>query len=404
MARPSSKPNPEPEARRESLIRYPQLPVEDGGLNQEGRGEPPEFECLTYEEFLSLCSLDPKGLFMQINQQLKEAIDVTDNYETQIRDKDSQIDALAEEKERFQRALALMVANQVNDRSTPVPMTGDKSTKLPDPPLLTDGKDPKFEDWLSKMRSKLSANEDHYPTEKLRKAYVENRVGGKAADHLAPRLKDEAINKYTTAEEMFKHLECIFLDPNRVINAKRNFKSLMMKTGEPFQDFLTNFLYISGEAKAPVDSLKEEIYLKLTPKLQELTLNQWVTEITFDEYVNYCSKIADNLRVIEKRVQHQSERRFTSNKETFRSPFTNTFTPVTMNYPMNTQPRKELTPIDSTERERLMREGRCYYCKERGHLARDCARRQRATELKILDKGKGQEMEAVDCQSVKDLP
>ena len=40
-----------------------------------------------------------------------------------------------------------------------------KSSKHPDPPIFTDGKDPSWDDWSSKMREKLRINADHYPTE-----------------------------------------------------------------------------------------------------------------------------------------------------------------------------------------------------------------------------------------------
>ena len=66
--------------------------------------------------------------------------------------------------------------------------------KLPNPPVLADGNDPEFEDWDSRMRNKLKANVDHYNTEALRIAYVENRVGGKAVKHLRPRLRASAVH------------------------------------------------------------------------------------------------------------------------------------------------------------------------------------------------------------------
>ena len=103
--------------------------------------------------------------------------------------------------------------------------------KLPNPPVLT----PEFEDWDSRMRNKLKANADHYNTEALRVAYVENRVGGKVA-----------VNPDTTAEEMLKHLETISQDAN---NAKREFRKLNMRATDKFQDFLTNFLHLAGEAQ-----------------------------------------------------------------------------------------------------------------------------------------------------------
>jgi hypothetical protein len=148
--------------------------------------------------------------------------------------------------------------------------------KLPNPPVLTDGKDPEFEDWDSRMRNKLKANADHYNTEALRIAYVENRVGGKAAKHLRPRLRASAVNPYTTAEEMLKHLETIFQDANKEANAKREFRKLNMRATDKFQDFLTDFLHLAGEAQIPATMYKDELYQRVTWKLQEMTIkNRW---------------------------------------------------------------------------------------------------------------------------------
>lgn len=40
-----------------------------------------------------------------------------------------------------------------------------KSEKVPDPPILTDGKDLKFKDWYIEMKNKLQANTDWYDTD-----------------------------------------------------------------------------------------------------------------------------------------------------------------------------------------------------------------------------------------------
>jgi hypothetical protein len=55
--------------------------------------------------------------------------------------------------------------------------------------------------------------------------------GGEAADHLSPSLREDAVNKYTTAASI-----SILI---RVIKAKRNFRALMTDR-ESLQDFLTN--------------------------------------------------------------------------------------------------------------------------------------------------------------------
>jgi hypothetical protein len=50
---------------------------------------------------------------------------------------------------------------------------------------------------------------------------------------------------------MLKHLEKISQDANKEANAKREFRKLNMRATDKFQDFLTNFLHLAGEAQIP---------------------------------------------------------------------------------------------------------------------------------------------------------
>jgi Zinc knuckle len=59
------------------------------------------------------------------------------------------------------------------------------------------------------------------------------------------------------------------------------------------------------------------------------------------------------------------------------------------------------TPMDATEREKLMKDGRCFYCKDRGHIATDCPRKGRTTEVKALEDSKAGSEEG---QWLKDRP
>ena len=63
-----------------------------------------------------------------------------------------------------------------------------KSAKIPNPPLLTDGKEPQFEDWLLLMTQKLEANHDHYNSPQLCCAYMASHCDGKAHKHITPQL------------------------------------------------------------------------------------------------------------------------------------------------------------------------------------------------------------------------
>ena len=47
-----------------------------------------------------------------------------------------------------------------------------KSTKIPDPPAFTDGKELTFDAWKRGIRNKLRANEDHYPSEFAKLTYA----------------------------------------------------------------------------------------------------------------------------------------------------------------------------------------------------------------------------------------
>ena len=66
-----------------------------------------------------------------------------------------------------------------------------KSTKFPDPPILINRKDPKFTNWLLKIKAKFRANKNYYNIEKLKIAYVKSRIKKNASRYFAPRLKKE---------------------------------------------------------------------------------------------------------------------------------------------------------------------------------------------------------------------
>ena len=100
-----------------------------------------------------------------------------------------------------------------------------KLTKLPDPPMLTNGHATRFDIdvWKSKMVKKLNANADHYSTEALRIVYVNNCMDGKAYKHLAARSKIDARKPFATAEEMFEILQKAYNDVNQTHTTMNKF-------------------------------------------------------------------------------------------------------------------------------------------------------------------------------------
>jgi hypothetical protein len=68
-------------------------------------------------------------------------------------------------------------------------------------------------------------------------------ITGKAQRHMAPRLRDGAINKYKDSDEILEHLKVIYNDPNCLITAKNEFQQLSMRTSDQFYNFHSNFIY-----------------------------------------------------------------------------------------------------------------------------------------------------------------
>jgi hypothetical protein len=89
--------------------------------------------------------------------------------------------------------------------------------------MLDDGKAVWFDDWLVLIKQKLTKNTNHYNIPGLQIALVLGYTTRKAQRHMAPRLRDGAINKYKDSDEILEHLKVIYNDPNHLITAKNEF-------------------------------------------------------------------------------------------------------------------------------------------------------------------------------------
>jgi hypothetical protein len=170
---------------------------------------------------------------------------------------DIQIGVLVDENDSLQRTIVRnAVRGNTGDNHNSYP---SKSTKLPDPDLLDDGKSPSFKSWLAKMRSKFDVNRDHYDTESAQMAYVFSRTIGMAKEHLQPRYKSDDDVEFQTAEEMIDYLKEIFTNPFKQRTTDLQFKNLTMQKDKAFHDFYTLFLKTAAKAKVPKVSYQSEL-------------------------------------------------------------------------------------------------------------------------------------------------
>jgi hypothetical protein len=331
----------------------------------------------TIEYFRSAFQENPTQLFKRINEVLVRL----NTIKTKIISLESE--ALAQRQDTAEIIIQneelrveLLQALRQNRQSTPLYNRPQKSTKLPDPPIFTDGKGMKFSDWVSRIRNKLRVNSDHYPTDSIQLAYIEGRVEGEAARHISPRLAPDSADPYRTIQDLLDHLSEIYEDPNRTFEAKNEFKKLFMSKNQTFHEFHTKFLQLSNEAKIIKNDLKYELYSKLSFALQKAVISHFNSDISFQEFAKQCGIYDQSLRAIEARESR------TKKSGTLISP-TNTKT-VVQPATSTSNPRSRLS-YNNELKQQLSRAGKCFICHEAGHLMRDCPHCR--TEVKVIEEG-----------------
>ena len=321
-----------------------------------------------YQDYLKLIAD-----FGSLREQLKKTIRENASASARVEEAESQYDDMAEElkeakrKQEHAERLLEVVLRQVRAES---PTAAKRSTKLPDPPVFTDGKEITIDHWSQKMRAKLAANADHYPTEELKMAYLASRVEGTANLHLAPRLRYTAANKFQTAEEMLEALERVFGDPHRRQTAMASFRKLYQGTKD-FNTFWSEFQRLAAELEiiAP-DYLLEEFRERVSTELKKAM-------VTVD--IPNVYELAKRCQEWDRRIQQNktAEARVSKFRPaaavTPAGPATGTVERLAADVRSATSPvRFPATPMQreqTPERGRLIEERRCFRCKRLGHLA-----------------------------------
>ena len=150
---------------------------------------------ITYEEFLKECQERLEWLYkktLQMHEQYNDELHVQENHlanavstrqaramemaqlQEQINKLEEYLNLASTDHDAYANWLAQDLLNpghHVATKRTEWPFS-HKSAKIPDPPLLTDGKEPWFKDWLLLMTQKLDTNHNHYDSPQLCHAYM----------------------------------------------------------------------------------------------------------------------------------------------------------------------------------------------------------------------------------------
>ena len=143
------------------------------------------------------------------------------------------------------------------------------SLKISDSSLLDDSFNSTWEEWVSKIQTKLSVNEDHYLTEIVCMRYVLFWLSVKTAQHTEFCFSYEfsVINLYHTADEILKNLKKIYEN----LNKSRNYCQIyieLLQSFKRFSDFYVEFCCLFTFLRYGKTQCMNNLWDKISPHLQ----------------------------------------------------------------------------------------------------------------------------------------
>jgi hypothetical protein len=247
----------------------------------------------------------------------------------------------------------------------------ERSSKLADPPVFYNQKEKDvlgFEAWIRQIKNKLVVNADHFPTTHAAQTYVETRIGGVAADNLQPYLRENSALQITTAEELVKHLEAEYRDPNQGRRARDAYEALRMKPSDDYLRFKNEFVRLAGECGENRAAWKDQFKRRLTTALQgSLALAYCDDAIGFEHFARVGAEVANTLSNAYK------------DKQASKSSNNNRLAERKNSKPA--EPRQQ-----QSDQKRLVEEkdeARCFVCGEVGHFAARCPQKKGQSEKKV---------------------
>ncbi|KAJ8127922.1 hypothetical protein O1611_g5714 [Lasiodiplodia mahajangana] len=244
-----------------------------------------------------------------------------------------------------------------------------------------------FEVWYRSQNNRLTNNEDWFTTDAAKMADIESHLGGEVANNLQPYLETTHPNCIRTSKALMEHLKQQYEDPNKKQKSRAAFAALEMGSLNDFQAFKNEFHKLAGERMLPKDDWKDEFYQRLAPRIKyQVTKNYLDAKVTYQEFVLEVEQLVHTMNQVDadkKKKQgsssnssgagnkNQRQRRF-DNRQDSRAPSSSSSSSAPANH------KSKLGKPNKAEFDQLLKEGRCFVCREKGHITKDCPRRSQA--------------------------
>jgi Zinc knuckle len=328
-------------------------------------------EPFDYAYFLSWVKGDPERCWKMLKQLWRHDAGLSRTCQTIEEDlKDTGERAKALQKEIATLKREMREASGGTRQPTMTPMTGTpgpsgmRSAKQPDPPCLTDGKDPSYQTYKLRMQSKLRSNRDYFVDEQAMIDYIFSRTEGEAARYMETWIMSGELD---CVEMVFGKFNEIFLDPHRRAVAAQEHRKLHMKTTDEFHEFVTIYRRMALEAEYPEKLWIDDFHEKMTFHLQEKTMAIKMNATNFNAYVTEVGRMAMMIKHL----------------DTERNKFRTRSGQPSGRQNRDSKEAKEGRPYEKKPEKRTGRAGNegplphhaemtCFNCNEKGHIGRFC--------------------------------
>jgi hypothetical protein len=251
--------------------------------------------------------------------------------------------------------------------------------KMPDPPIFS-GERSELDGWLSKMRAKFRSNADHFDSETMKIDYIESRLDSQPARHVQPRMRPDCHNPFSTAAEVLQHLYDVYGDPDRRRTAQQEYRRLK-QGGRTFADFYADFQRLTAELsdfseRTLVDDLWEKVSYQIRDRMNDgLERPDQISELArrcqrIDQQLISSNAFAKKYEKGTPGTTSTSKHILSSSRASSPSPRTGPTTASTSQ--AASAARLYRPPHVDPVKEELMKEGKCFTCGNKGHIASQC--------------------------------